>query len=63
MSPEHPTDPPADPGPRPAALRALDDLVPSDRLRMAVAELVADAQRAQQPRWRRGGLPRRGALR
>jgi hypothetical protein len=35
---------PVDP---PAALRALDDVVAPDRLRLAIAERVADAQRAQ----------------
>jgi hypothetical protein len=57
MSHEHPTDPLPDPGSPPAALRALGDVVAPDRLRMAVAELVADAQRAQAPR-RRWGMPR-----
>jgi len=35
---------PADPVEVPAALRALDDVVAPDRLRMAVAEAVADAE-------------------
>lgn len=44
----------------PAALRALDDVVAPDRLRLAVAERVADAQHAQGREGRRrvplGGL-------
>ena len=53
---------PGDPVEAPAALlRALDDIVAPDRLRMAVAEAVADAERAQAPR-RSSWLLRRGAL-
>ncbi len=50
---------PADPVEAPAALRALDDVVAPGRLRMAVAEAVAEAERAQAPR----RLLRRGAFR
>ncbi len=44
----------------PAALRALDDVVAPDRLRMAVAEAVADAEHAQAPRRSRRRLRRGG---
>jgi len=50
MSHERPDDPLPDPGPPPAALSALDDVAAPDRLRMAVAELVADARGARAPR-------------
>ena len=48
------------PGEAPAALRALDDVVAPDRLKMAVAAAVAEAERVRAPRrsvWllRRGG--------
>lgn len=53
---------PGNPVEAPAALRALDDVVAPDRLRMVVAEAVAGAQRAQAPR-RSAWLLRRGGRR
>lgn len=46
----------------PEALRALDDVVAPDRLRLAVGNAVADAERAQPRRRRRARLQLGGAV-
>jgi len=61
MTHDAPDDQLRDPGPPPAALAALDDVVAPDRLRMAVAAMAAEARDAQAPR--RRVLLGRGALR
>jgi len=55
MTRDTPDDQLRDPGPPPAALAALDDVVAPDRLRTAVAEMAAEAQEAQAPRRRLAG--------